>query len=877
MTVMARYAYDFDHPGEPDPDLLGGKGAGLATMTRLGLPVPPGFTLTTEACLLTLEEGGLPETMWTEAVDAVRRLEERTGRRLGGDGGRAPLLLSVRSGARFSMPGMMDTVLNLGCTAGTVDALIAWSGNPHFAWDAARRFVQTYAKVVLGIDEMRFQEVLTDLRERRGVPDDASLTPEDLEEAESRFRRIVAEVGEEIPADPLHQLHAAVEAVFGSWNNRRAREYRRIHGISESLGTAANVQMMVFGDLGEDSGTGVCFTRNPATGENRPYGDYLPDAQGEDVVAGIRNTLDLDALAGRHPQHHAQLVEVMGTLEGHYKDMCDIEFTIEREVLWILQTRVGKRTAAAAVRMSVEMESEGLIDRRTALLRVDPSTLEQLLHPRLVEPVEADPIATGLNASPGAARGEAVFDADRAVEVAATGTPVILVRWETTPDDIHGMAAAQGILTSHGGRTSHAAVVARGMGIPAVTGAGMIAVDQAARRFTVDGVVVSEGDMITLDGGTGRVYLGGLPVTSPEPGPELEVLLSWADEIRRLGVRANADDGPGAREAARWGAEGIGLARTEHMFMGDRLPVVRRVILQDEPEAALAELQRLQVGDFETLLEAMDGKPVVVRLLDPPLHEFLPSRLDLYEERAALTAAGGDTVEVDRMVEAVKRLEEANPMMGLRGVRLGVVRPELYRAQVRAALEAVRLRLDAGGDPRLEIMIPLVATGAELSLMEGMIQEEVAAVGLEREVPVGTMIEIPRAALCAGELATHAAFFSFGTNDLTQMTFGISRDDAQEAFLRRYLDEGMLASDPFATLDIAGVGRLIEIAAAEGRAARPGLELGICGEHGGDPATIAFCERAGLDYVSCSPPRVPIARLAAAQATIGGEAGRASV
>jgi len=870
------YAFDFSAGDGTDKSLLGGKGAGLAAMTALGLPVPPGFTLTTEACRRFTVEEELPDDVWGETLMALRRLEATTGRKLGATTG-TPLLLSVRSGAKFSMPGMMDTVLDLGATEAVVPALTAWSGSEHFAWDAARRFVQTFGKVVLGADEAKFQGVLSELRAARGVDDDSKLSAEDLREATVRFREIVAETGATAPDDPVEQLRLAVAAVFESWNNRRAREYRRIHDIPDDLGTACNIQMMVFGDLGDDSGTGVCFTRDPATGEARPYGDYLPNAQGEDVVAGIRNTLNLDDLAKRHPGHHAALTGVMRTLEAHYQDMCDIEFTVERDRLWILQTRVGKRTAQAAIRIAVEMVGEGAIDRNTALLRVDPITLDQLLHPRLQRPIEIEPIVKGLNASPGAAAGSAVFDADRAVARAKAGEPVILVRWETTPDDIHGMAASQGILTSHGGRTSHAAVVARGMGIPAVTGAGGIDVDEAQRRFQTGDVVVNEGDRITIDGGTGLVYLGDLPLSRPEPSPELEVLLQWADEVRTLGVRANADDANTAAEAVRWGADGIGLARTEHMFMGERLPIVQQVILGHDAAAALDALEKVQTDDFEALLGAMDGKPVIVRLLDPPLHEFLPARIDLVAERAELVIAGESTAKIDEMIEAVRRLEEDNPMMGLRGVRLGVVRPELYRAQVRAALAAVARRLDAGGDPHLEIMIPLVSTGTELERMEAMIHREMAAASTPVDVPVGTMIEIPRAALLAAGLAKHARFFSFGTNDLTQMTFGISRDDAQDAFLVRYLEEGLFPTDPFVTIDIEGVGKLVEMATRAGRAARPGIEVGICGEHGGDPRTIAFCHRIGLDYVSCSPPRVPIARLAAAQAALGSGAENASV
>ncbi|HSM02912.1 MAG TPA: pyruvate, phosphate dikinase [Acidimicrobiia bacterium] len=866
MTSM--HCFDFADADSADKDRLGGKGAGLTVMTGLGLPVPPGFTISTEACLRFLAEGDLTDEIWSEALEALDRLQSATGRAFGGTDG-APLLVSVRSGARFSMPGMMDTVLNLGINDEVRDALAAWSGEEQFAWDAYRRFVQTYGKVVLGADESKFEDVLSELRAARGVDDDSALSADDMREATRRFKEIAAGTGTPVPEDPIEQLRGAVAAVFSSWNNRRAKDYRRIHGISDDLGTACNVQAMVFGDLGEDSGTGVCFTRDPATGEAVPYGDYLPDAQGEDVVAGIRNTLSLDDLAERHPTQHAELMDVMQTLERHYRDMCDIEFTIERGQLWILQTRVGKRTAAAALRIAVEMVDEGLIDRDTALLRIDPAVLDQLLHPRLDEPVAAEPIAGGLNASPGAASGVAVFDADRAVELAGKGTPVILVRWETTPDDIHGMAAAEGILTSHGGRTSHAAVVARGMGTPAVTGASGMIVDEANRRFTAGSVTVGEGDLITLDGGTGKVYLGELPLTRPEPSDHLEEILEWADEVRTLGVRANADDGTTAKEAARWGADGIGLARTEHMFMGERLPIVQQVILDEDPEGALQALEKVQADDFEELLAAMDGKPVVVRLLDPPLHEFLPARIDLVMERSELIAKHADTEEIDHLIAAVRRLEESNPMMGLRGVRLGIVRPELYVAQVRAALEAVKRRLAAGGHPHLEIMVPLVSTAEELYRMEQMIEREIEAAGVEIDVPIGTMIEIPRAALTAGRLAEHARFFSFGTNDLTQMTFGISRDDAQEAFLARYLEIGILDSDPFVSIDVEGVGRLVETATTQGREVRPDLEVGICGEHGGDPATIAFCHRIGLDYVSCSPPRVPIARLAAAQAALG--------
>ncbi len=869
------YVFDFSTGDGTDKDLLGGKGAGLATMTTMGLPVPPGYTLTTEACRRYLAEGNVPKVLWDEVKAAGERLESATGRSFGGTDG-PPLLLSVRSGAKFSMPGMMDTVLNLGINDSVVTRLADWSGNTHFAWDAYRRFVQTYAKVVLRVDDGEFENILSELRTARGVADDASLTAGDLEQATRRFQQVVTDAGLEIPDQPAQQLRKAIIAVFSSWTNRRAREYRRINSIPDDLGTACNVQMMVFGDLGDDSGTGVCFTRDPATGEAVPYGDYLPNAQGEDVVAGIRNTLRLEDLRDRHPEHHAHLLEVMQTLEKHYSDMCDIEFTIEREQLWILQTRVGKRTAQAAVRIAVEMADEWMIDRATAMLRVDPNSLTAMLHPRIADGIDNEPIATGLDASPGAACGVAIFSADRAVEVKESGTDVVLVRWETNPDDIHGLAAAEGVLTSHGGKTSHAAVVARGMGKAAVTGAAEIDVDEAGGTFSVGEVTVSEGDIITIDGGTGRVFLGELPLVDPEPSPELEILLGWADDVRRLGIMANADDGPSAIVARNWGAEGIGLARTEHMFMGDRLPVVRSIILEDDAEQALESLVKMQTEDFTDLLEAMDGLPVIVRLLDPPLHEFLPDRIDLLLERSS-REEGSDTYELDRMIDAVSRLEETNPMMGMRGVRLGVIRPAIYQAQVRAVMEAVRRRLDAGGDPKIEIMIPLVSHETELAHMVKIVEAVIEGSGVEIKIPVGTMIEIPRAALQASQLAAHADFFSFGTNDLTQMTYGISRDDAERAFLDRYVTLGVLPSNPFAHIDQAGVGRLVEVATREGKASRPGLEVGVCGEHGGDPESIAFFHRAGLDYVSCSPPRVPIARLAAAHAALGEGVDRSSV
>ena len=876
------HLYDFSATDGSDRDLLGGKGAGLARMTSLGLPVPPGFTITTDVCRAAMLAGEIPDDLWPEVDAAVAGLEKATNRTFGS--GPVPLLLSVRSGAKFSMPGMMDTVLNLGINDDVVKALIDWSGDPHFGWDAYRRFVQMYGDVVLGVDESLFQEVLTELRSARGVDDDSDLTADDLETATRRFREVVErEQPGALPDDPMEQLRGAVSAVFLSWNTKRAIEYRRINAIPDDLGTAANVQMMVFGDLGDDSGTGVCFTRDPSTGEKAIYGDYLPRAQGEDVVAGTRNTLTLDELAGLHPECHRQLIEIMEGLEAHYRDMCDIEFTIEKDKLYILQTRAGKRTAAAAVKMAVAMEGEGLIDKATAVTRVEPDSLEQLHRPRVADRVKrSSALASGVAASPGAAAGAVVFSSDEAVEEARKGTKVILVRPQTTPDDIHGMAASVGILTSQGGKTSHAAVVARGMGKPAVTGAAELLVDVDAGVASSATTDIHRGDMITIDGTTGAVYKGEIELVPPEVPPELADLLEWADGIRSLGVRANADTAEDATLARSRGAEGIGLARTEHMFMGERLAIVQRVILATDPEArvsALAELEQQQIGDFETLLEAMDGLPVVVRLLDPPLHEFLPSRFELEHEMLRRVRAGRTIDDLQAMSDQVARWEEDNPMLGLRGVRLGLMLTELYRMQARAATTALTRRLQAGGDPRLEIMIPLVSAAEELIRMREMIEEEIrvatAGSGVELEIPIGTMIELPRAALTAGEIAGVADFFSFGTNDLTQMTYGLSRDDAEGKFLRDYLEQGIFHSDPFQTLDQAGVGRLVRVATREGREANQDLVVGLCGEHGGDPASIYFVHDLGLDYVSCSPPRVEGARLAAAQAAL--EATRSDV
>jgi pyruvate,orthophosphate dikinase len=871
------HLYDFSATDGSDRDLLGGKGAGLARMTSLGLPVPPGFTITTEVCRETIAANGhVPHGLWVEVDAAVTRLEQSTGRSFGS--GPVPLLLSVRSGAKFSMPGMMDTVLNLGTNDAVVKALIEWSGDSHFGWDAHRRFLQMYGDVVLGVPDKLFQDVLAGLRSARGTDDDSQLTTRDLEEASERFTEIIErERPNQLPDDPMEQLRGAITAVFQSWNTKRAIEYRRIHHISHDLGTAANIQMMVFGDLGDDSGTGVCFTRDPATGEKALYGDYLPRAQGEDVVAGIRNTLTLDELAGLHPECHAQLVDIMSGLEAHYRDMCDIEFTIERNVLYILQTRAGKRTAAAAVKMAVAMVEEGLIDRETAITRVDPASLEQLHRPRIADHVKvATAIAGGVAASPGAATGRVVFSADDAVEEARKGVAVILVRPETAPDDIHGMDSSAGILTSQGGKTSHAAVVARGMGKPAVTGSAELLVDTNAGVASTEAHDIHKGDLITIDGTRGLVFLGKIELVAPDVPSQLTELLAWADEHRTIGVRANADSAQDAALARDRGAEGIGLARTEHMFLGQRLAIVQRIILSTDPEErekALGDLELQQVADFETLLEAMDGLPVIIRLLDPPLHEFLPSRLELEHQMLRRVRAGRPIDDLQAMSDQVARWEEDNPMLGLRGVRLGLMLKDLYRMQTRAATTALTHRLEAGGSPHLEIMIPLVAAAEELIRMREMIEEEIDLAtrtsGLELDIPIGTMIELPRAALTAGDIALSADFFSFGTNDLTQMTYGLSRDDAEGLFLRDYLEQGILSSDPFQSLDRAGVGRLIRVATREGREANPGLVVGLCGEHGGDPDSIEFVHGLGLDYVSCSPPRVEGARLAAAQAALG--------
>ncbi len=883
-----KYVFAFEEGSRDQKYLLGGKGANLAEMTNMGLPVPPGFTITTEACNAYMAGGDtLPDGLMDEVAASLTALEEKMGKRLGDDVD--PVLVSVRSGAPFSMPGMMDTVLNLGLNDQSVQGLAKQTGNERFALDSYRRFVQMFGKIVLDVPGEDFEECLSELMEQRGVTVDTALSADDLRGLVKTFKEIVRrEKGITFPDDPREQLRHAIEAVFKSWNGRRARDYRRMERIPDDLGTAVNVQTMVFGNKGDDSGTGVAFTRNPSTGERAPYGDFLTNAQGEDVVAGIRITEPLDAMGGQFPECHQQLLDVMNVLEQHYRDMCDIEFTIEQGRLFILQTRVGKRTAMAALRMAVEMEQEGMIDQREAVLRVQPAQLDQLLHPQFDPKAVYEVLATGLNASPGAAVGKVSFTADDAEASALAGEAVILVRPETSPEDLHGMIAAEGILTSRGGLVSHAAVVARGMGKPAICGADALDIDLAKKQFTVQRIderdsagnavqiVVREGDVISINGGTGEIVVGVVPVVTPEPTGPFGIVLGWADEFRTMKVRTNADLPDDAKKAIEFGAEGIGLCRTEHMFLGDRLEIVQRMILADndaEEDRALEELLEVQRSDFVGILEAMDGLPVTIRLLDPPLHEFLPRHAEILGRQVAAYIEGIGDPEADRLMTALRRWEEANPMLGTRGCRLGILKPGLYRMQVRAILEAAVARKQAGGDPQVEIMIPLTVTKSEMTLLDGWVREEAEkvfeAAGTRVDYLVGTMVETPRAALVAEEIAEVAEFFSFGTNDLTQMTFGFSRDDVEGRMMPAYLEQGLLAVSPFEQIDRDGVGKLVEWAKARGRAVRPDLKLGICGEHGGDPASVHFCHEVGLDYVSCSPYRVPLARLAAAHAALG--------
>ncbi len=877
---MPTYVYDFRDGAADQKDLLGGKGANLAEMTRLGLPVPPGFTIATPACRSYLATGRVPAGLYDEMEAHLREMEVRTGRRLGDPVD--PLLLSVRSGGKFSMPGMMETILDIGLTDTSVYGLAAHSGDERFAWDSYRRLIQMFGATVFGIPAADFDEQLATAKLAAGVQQDTELDAAALRELVAAYEKIVlAHTGRHFPQAPHEQLYLAVEAVFSSWNAPRAVLYRRQEHIPDDLGTAVNVMAMVFGNLGPDSGTGVAFTRDPATGEPGVYGDYLRNAQGEDVVAGIRNTVPLQELERIDRVSFTELSRIMSVLEHHYRDLCDVEFTIERGKLWMLQTRVGKRTAAAAFVIAAQLVDEGMIDLDEALRRVDGAQLSQLMFPTVDADAAGAPLTVGVPASPGAAVGRVVFDSAAA---AAATDPVVLVRRETNPDDLPGMVAAAGILTSRGGKTSHAAVVARGMGRTCVCGAAEVEI--ADGYCTVRGVRIDAGDTISVDGSTGAVYLGAVPVhPSPvvsylEDGAvtvghplvaAVDRLLGHADQVRVLGVRANADTAVDAQRARRFGAAGIGLCRTEHMFLGARRQLVERLILAADDaarEAALAELLPLQRNDFVDLFAAMDGEPVVIRLLDPPLHEFLPALEELTARVAVARATGADPGRDGELLVAVRRMHEQNPMLGLRGVRLGLLVPGLYAAQVRAVAQAAAQRLRDGGDPRPEIMVPLVGSVRELDA----VRVEIAAVLAETPgvpaIPVGTMIEVPRAALTAGHIGRSAEFFSFGTNDLTQMGWGFSRDDVESSVIARYVELGVLAASPFQTLDAEGIGRLVRIAVAEGRAVRPDLTIGVCGEHGGDPESVRFFAGAGLDYVSCSPFRVPVARLEAGRAAV---------
>ncbi|MGW0559702.1 pyruvate, phosphate dikinase [Streptomyces sp. NPDC003016] len=887
-----KFVYDFTEGNRNLKDLLGGKGANLAEMTNLGLPVPPGFTITTEACKVYLDSGEAPDALRDEVSAHLDALEQKMGKKLGQADN--PLLVSVRSGAKFSMPGMMDTVLNIGLSDKSVTGLAQQAGgDERFAWDSYRRLIQMFGKTVLGVDGELFEEALEQAKAAKKVTVDTDLEAADLKKLVRKFKKIVSEqAGRDFPQDPREQMDLAINAVFDSWNTDRAKLYRRQERIPGDLGTAVNVCSMVFGNLGPDSGTGVAFTRDPASGHQGVYGDYLQNAQGEDVVAGIRNTVPLADLERIDKASYDQLMQIMETLETHYKDLCDIEFTIERGQLWMLQTRVGKRTAGAAFRIATQLVDQGLIDEAEALQRVNGAQLAQLMFPRFDDEAKTQKLGRGIAASPGAAVGKAVFDSYTAVKWSRSGEKVILIRRETNPDDLDGMIAAEGILTSRGGKTSHAAVVARGMGKTCVCGAEEIEVDTKRRRMTAPGgIVVEEGDVVSIDGSTGKVYLGEVPVV---PSPVVEYfegrmhagaddadelvaavhrIMAYADRVRRLRVRANADNAEDALRARRFGAQGIGLCRTEHMFLGERRGLVERLILadtDDEREQALGALLPLQKADFIELFESMDGLPVTVRLLDPPLHEFLPDITEL-SVRVALAESRKDANENDlRLLQAVHKLHEQNPMLGLRGVRLGLVIPGLFAMQVRAIAEAAAHRKNAKGDPRAEIMIPLVGTVQELEIVreeaDQVIAEVEAATGTKLKLTIGTMIELPRAALTAGQIAEAAQFFSFGTNDLTQTVWGFSRDDVEASFFTAYLEKGIFGVSPFETIDRDGVGALVRSAVEAGRATRPDLKLGVCGEHGGDPESVHFFHEVGLDYVSCSPFRIPVARLEAGRA-----------
>ena len=879
---MPKYVYDFTEGNKDLKDLLGGKGANLAEMTNLGLPVPPGFTITSEACRYYLEHESVPDGLDEEIERNLEALEREMGKRLGEPGD--PLLVSVRSGAKFSMPGMMETVLNIGLNDESVHGLAGRSGNERFAWDSYRRLIQMFGKTVLDIDGDLFENAIDDAKRAKGIGSDLDLDADDFKGLVDAYKAIVREhTGRDFPTDPREQMDLAVKAVFGSWNSSRAILYRRQERIPADLGTAVNIVAMVFGNLGMDSGTGVAFTRDPASGHQGIYGDYLQNAQGEDVVAGVRSTVPLTDLEQIDKKSYDELLQIMEKLENHYLDLCDIEFTIESGKLWMLQTRVGKRTAAAAFRIATQLVDQGLIDTDEAVRRVTGDQLAQLMFPRFGEITsDVERLTKGMGASPGAAVGKAVFTSRRAVELASDGENVILLRRETSPDDLDGMIAARGILTSRGGKTSHAAVVARGMGKTCVCGAEELEIDSRSRQAVGPGnVTIKEGDVLSIDGTSGAVYLGQVPVVdspvvryfegtlSTEEGDELvsavDRLMKHADTRRRLSVRANADNGEDAARARRFGAQGIGLCRTEHMFLGERRQYVEDLILaetKDDRNAALDALEPLQKQDFKEIFEAMDGLPVTIRLIDPPLHEFLPDLTDL----TVKVATGNADDDDERLLEAVRRLHEQNPMLGLRGVRLGVVISGLFAMQVRAIAEAAKEAKAGGGDPHAEIMIPLVGAVQELEIVRDEASGILAEVGVD--ALIGTMIELPRAAMTAGQIAEAAEFFSFGTNDLTQTTWGFSRDDVESAFFGRYLELGIFGVSPFETLDVDGVGRLVRIAAEEGRRTRPSLKLGICGEHGGDPDSVHFFHEVGLDYVSCSPFRIPVARLEAGRAAI---------
>ena len=897
---MVKYVYDFSEGDKSMKDLLGGKGANLAEMTKLGLPVPPGFTITTEACRAYLKESAVPESLATEVTRALRGVEDQMGRHLGDPAD--PLLVSVRSGAKFSMPGMMETVLNIGLNDESVLGLAAVSGNERFAWDSYRRLIQMFGKTVLDIDGDLFSDALDDLKAERGVKGDTELTAEDLKGLVDTFKGIVKEqTGEDFPQDPRTQMDMGIEAVFRSWNTERARIYRRRERIPHDLGTAVNICTMVFGNMGENSGTGVCFTRDPSSGHSGVYGDYLENAQGEDVVAGIRNTLALSDLERINKPVYDELRAIMRKLETHYRDMCDIEFTVERGKLWMLQTRVGKRTAAAAFRIATQLLGEKLITRDEALGRVTGDQLTQLMFPQFDAKAEKELIARGMAASPGAAVGKIAFDNAQAVEAAEKGIKTVLVRRETNPDDLPGMVAAEGVLTARGGKTSHAAVVARGMGKTCVCGAESLVIDAAAGTVTIGDLVLTADDTIAIDGQTGEIFRGEVPVTdSPvttylaeglEAGlaaagedagtrelvEAVDKLLSHADKVRRLRVRANADTPLDSKRAIEFGAEGIGLCRTEHMFLGERRPLVERAILSapesDERQAAFDELEKLQKQDFLEMLEVMDGKSMTVRLIDPPLHEFMPALIEL-ETKVAVGKATGTLDPADEaMLVEVRRMHEQNPMLGLRGVRLGIYLPGLFALQMRALCEAAAELVGRGLNPRPEIMVPLVGSVRELQLVREEAEGIIASVAAARDVDlsgvsIGAMIELPRAAMTAEDLAEEADFFSFGTNDLTQTVWGFSRDDVEGVFFPQYIEAGIFGVSPFESIDVHGVGTLVSEGVRRARSTKPNIKLGVCGEHGGDPQSIHFFHNVGVDYVSCSPFRVPVARLEAGRAAV---------